>query len=132
MMQNLESLHGRELETVYRRDPFKLLFHDTVKLRIRLPSRDISVPISILLLGISQLIARREFTREMCITLLGKEWGYGLIARLLLECDDVCLKAGSRDLDLIRIRPAKRVAVAPKPPPNGNRAKNPNGSRTRG
>jgi len=129
MMQNLESLYGRELETVYRRDRFKLLFHDTVKLRIRLPNQDISIPLSILLLGISQLLARREYSREMCLTLLGKEWGYGLVARLLLECDDVCLKAGTRDLVLLRIRSPKRVNTPVKPPPNGNHAKNPNGVR---
>jgi hypothetical protein len=130
MMQNLETLYNRELETVYRRDRFRLLFHDTVKLRIRLPNQDISVPLSILLLGISQLLARREFSREMCLTLLGKEWGYGLVARLLLECEDVCLKAGTRDLVLLRMRSRKRVNMPIKPPPNGNHAKNPNGVRT--
>jgi hypothetical protein len=125
MMQNLQSLYGRELETVYRKDPFKLLFHDTVKLRIRLPQRDVSIPLSILLLGISQLLARREFSKQMCVELLGKEWGYALVARMLLECDDVCLKAECRDLVLTRIRVQNDRKASLKPPRNGNRAVNP-------
>lgn len=125
LMQNLETYHGRDFKTVFKEKPFKLLFHDTTKLRIRLEDRDLSIPISILLLGISQLLARREFSRGMCLELLGKEWGYQYVARLLLECDDVCLKADTRELALVRVR---RNGYANNPvnaPPNGCRAVNP-------
>ena len=111
-MEKLETFHGREFKTVFRQSPFKLLFHDTTKLRIRLHDRDISVPISILLLGIAQLLARKEFSKEMCILLLGKEWGYPFVARLLLECDDVTLKPNAKGLILSRIK-AKRSQPAP-------------------
>jgi len=125
LLKHLDTLNGRDFETVYRKRPFKLLFHDTVKLRIRIESRDLSVPLSILLLGIVQLLARREFSRQMCVELLGKEWGYDFVARMLLECEDVCLKAGTHDLVLIRIRQADRSKALVKPPPNGTRAQNP-------
>jgi hypothetical protein len=126
LMQNLDTLQGRDFETVYKKRHFKLLFHDTVKLRIRLEHRDISVPLSILLLGIAQLLARKEFSRQMCIELLGKEWGYGYIARMLLECEDVCLKPDCQELVLSRVRPVNGKNGPVKPPPNGNSAKNPN------
>ena len=111
-IDKLETFHGRELKTVFQQVPFTLLFHDTTKLRIRLPERDISVPISILLLGITQLLARKEFSRDLCILLLGKEWGYPFVARLLLECDDVTLKPNVNGLVLSRIK-LKRSQPAP-------------------
>jgi hypothetical protein len=124
-MQDIEMFHGRDFTTVFQQRPFKLLFHDTVKLRIRLEDRDISVPISILLLGVVQLLSRKEFSRDMCLRLLGKEWGYQFVARMLLECDDVCLKPNAKGLILSRIRLKTSPPAPVKPPPNGNHAANP-------
>ena len=123
LMQNLQSFQGRDFETVFRKRRFKLLFHDTVKLRLRLENRDISVPLSILLLGIAQLLARKEFSRQMCVEILGKEWGYPFVARMLLECDDVCLKPNAGALVLSRVRLTNRKRLPVKPPPNGFHAR---------
>jgi len=102
-LDNLEQFHGREFETVFQKKKFKLLFHDTTKLRFRLEHRDISVPLSILLLAILRLITHKCFDSETSIYLLGKDWGYGYIARMLLECDDVELDPEIRGLALVRI-----------------------------
>jgi hypothetical protein len=102
--QNLESLHGREFETVFQKKPFIFLFHDTTKLRFRLETRDISVPISILLLGIMLLVTKKEFSRSMCEKLLGKEWGFPHIASMLMECDDVRLKPCRGDFVIERVK----------------------------
>jgi len=126
-MQNLQTFHGRDFETVFMKKPFKLLFHDTVKLRIRLENHDISVPLSVLLFAIVQLLTRKEVTSRMCREILGKDWGFGYVAKILLECEDVCLKPGAESLYLVRVRPANRNNVPVKPPPNGNSARNPNG-----
>jgi len=122
MLESLDSFHGREFETAFSRKKFILLFHDTTKLRIRTEQRDLSVPISILMLGIAQLLARREFNRAMCHEILGKEWGYQFIARLLLECDDVCLKAGVRELALVRVRRENGRNGKIRPPHDGSRS----------
>ena len=117
LMQNLNTLYNRELRTIVQQKAFTLLFHDTTKLRIRLEDRDISVPISILLFGICQLLTEKEFSREMCKQILGKEWGYGIVARLLLECEDVCLKPGAPGLTLLRVKVERRRLAPVKPPP---------------
>jgi hypothetical protein len=103
-MQNLESFYGRKFEIEFQKKPFMLLFHDTTKLRFRLESRDISVPISILLLGIMLLVTKKEFSRSMCQNLLGKEWGFVLVARLLMECDDVRQRPCHGDFVIERIK----------------------------
>ena len=131
-MQNLESFRGRDFQTVVQQRPFTLLFHDTTKLRIRIEDRDLSVPISILLLGISQLLARREYSKEMCVQLLGKEWGYSFVARMLLECDDVCLKPGEKRLVLTRIRLNRPRPAPVKAPLFATVATNPANGRPKG
>jgi hypothetical protein len=115
-MKHLELFHGKEFRTAYQQKPFTLLFHDSVKLRIRLETHDISVPISILLFGIVQLLVHKEFDREMCNTILNKDWGYPFVCRLLLECDDVCLKPGVNALALNRVK-VERHHLAPIKPP---------------
>jgi len=102
-LQNLESLHGREFQTLYQKTPFTLLFHDTTKLRIRLEYRDISVPISILLLGLLQLVSRKKFDKSMCTEILGKDWGFQFVVRLLLECDDVILSSDPGPTTIVRV-----------------------------
>lgn len=103
-IEHLDSFHGRELETVFQKKRFTLLFHDCVKLRFRLESRDISVPLSILLIGINLLLTKKEFSKSLCVKLLGKEWGFPHVARMLLECEDVCLKQNVKEFTLVRIR----------------------------
>ena len=124
-LQQLETFHGREFRTVFQQRPFTIIFHDTVKLRIRLEDRDISVPISILLFGIAQLLAVKEFDRDMCSNILGKDWGYPFVARLLLECDDVCLKPGATSVALARVRPERRRLAPIRPPVTETVATNP-------
>ncbi len=128
LMQNLETFHGRNFETVFQKRPFTLLFHDTTKLRIRLETRDISVPLSILLFSILQLLTKKELTSKMCREILGKDWGFGYIAKILLECDDVCLKPDAGFLYLIRVRPISGKRAPVKPPPNGNHASRSSGN----
>jgi hypothetical protein len=124
-MQNLDDFRGRDFRTVFSEKPFKILFHDMTKLRIRLEHRDVSIPISILLLGVAQLLARKEFSKQMCFEILGRDWGYPFVVRLLLECDDVCLKSGANKLELVRIPRNVSGKFPVKPPPNGSRAENP-------
>ncbi|HEX9745326.1 MAG TPA: hypothetical protein VGB30_07855 [bacterium] len=94
LLQNLHHLHGQKYFTQYPQRQFEFLFHDTTKLRFRLEDRDISVPISILLLGIIQLISRKHFDKAACTEILGKDWGFQFVARILLECDDVGVGEG--------------------------------------
>jgi len=124
-MQHLETYHGRDFKTVYRQAPFTLLFHDATKLRIRLSDHDVSVPISVLLFSIIQLLTKREISSRTCREVLGKDWGFAYIARILLECDDVCLEPNGSKLVLNRIRRSKGPFEPVKPPPNGCRALNP-------
>ncbi len=129
LMQDLESLYGRDFETIVTKRPFIMLFHDSAKLRIRLEERDISVPISILLLGIAMLLAKRKFSKRMSVELLGKDWGFGYIARLLLECEDVCVGSEDRELTLMRVKLSRNGKGRVKPPPNGKAACNPEPAR---
>jgi hypothetical protein len=124
-LKHLESLHGCEFKTVYGQKPFILLFHDMTKLRIRLPDRDLSVPISVLLFGIIQLLTRKEFSRDICAEILGRDWGFPFVARLLLECDDVCIKADESKLVLSRIKLKAEHPLPVKPPEPCTTAVNP-------
>lgn len=128
LMTHLEEFQGRDFETVYKKEPFKLLFHDTTKLRIRLPDRDISVPLCILLIGIVELLAHKKFSRDICVQRVGKEWGYSLVARLLLECEDVTIDPQSYYLELIRIPKRKNGQGSVKRPESATVAVNPNGN----
>lgn len=110
-IQNLDSFHGREFETIFQKKPFTLLFHDSVKLRFRLESRDISVPLSILLLGITLLLTKKEFSRSECVKLLGKEWGFPHVAAMLLECEDVRVKPVYGDFVIERVKIEKERAA---------------------
>ena len=65
-IEHLESFQGREYDALFRGDKFRFLFHDTTKLRIRLPDRDISIPLSMLLISINQLLARKKVSKEIC------------------------------------------------------------------
>jgi len=127
-LDHLESLHGREFETVFQKKKFTLLFHDTTKLRFRIEHRDISVPLSILLLAILRLITHKCFDGETSIHLLGKDWGYGYIAKMLLECDDVELDPEIRGLALVRIPKRKNGSAPLKRPEIPSVAVNPNGN----
>jgi hypothetical protein len=128
-IQHLETFNGHEFRTVVHQKPFTLLFHDSVKLRIRLETHDISVPISILLFGIVQLLVHKKLESGMCRTILGKDWGFGYIARLLLECDDVVLEPSAYRIILNRIKPEKHRLAPIKPPLAETVATNPgNGS----
>ena len=124
-IQNLETFDGREFRTIFQQKPFRLIFHDTTKLRIGLEQRDISVPISILLFGIAQLLAVREFDRLMCKQILGKDWGFPFVARLLLECEDVCLKPNTYGTVLTRIKIRRPEFVPIRPLDVGTVARNP-------
>jgi hypothetical protein len=130
-MQELDTFVGREFRTVFQQKPFTLIMRDTVKLRFQLEYRDISVPISILLFGIAQLLAVKEFNKEMCSRILGKDWGYPFVARMLLECDDVCLKPGAYGTVLSRVKVERRRLTPMKPPVAETVATNPgNGHKT--
>jgi hypothetical protein len=124
-LENLASLEGREFKTIFQEKPFKLVFYDTVKLRIGLPDRDISVPISILLFCMVQLLAVNEVTKKMCTDILGKDWGFAYVARLLLECEDVCMKRGETGMVLTRVPVQKHKFVPIKPPARETVAGNP-------
>ncbi len=127
-IEHIESFQGREFESLGRVEKFKFLFLDTTKLRIRLPNRDVSVPLSVLLLGINQLLARKKFSKEICERLIGKYWGYSLIARMLLECEDVALDPDGRGMALIRIPKNSKVKEQIAPPDKQTVAVNPNGN----